>query len=117
MSNTYRHVEHAKLRKEQRSDPLRHYPQPSINNQVQPYYGPPMASDLKIDIRSWDCTVAMRSIHGGRKLRRIRRGARRALRSNSIVKSYQTTNFRCPISPNPTNTPACTSGLVQVIGA
>ena len=81
MSNTYRHVEHAKLRKEQRADPETHCSgHPSIRNQYQPYYGPKMASDLKIDIRSWDCTVAMRSKNGGRKLRRIRRGARRAMR-------------------------------------
>lgn len=97
MSNTYRHVEHAKLRKEQRSDPMRHYPQPSINNQVQPYYGPPMASDLKIDIRSWDCTVAMRSKHGGRKLRRIRRGARRALRVALQQHREELPDYKLPV--------------------
>ena len=97
MSNTYRHVEHAKLRKEQRSDPLRHYPQPSINNQVQPYYGPPMASDLKIDIRSWDCTVAMRSKHGGKKLRRIRRGARRTMRMALQQRHAELPDYKLPV--------------------
>ena len=97
MSNTYRHVEHAKLRKEQRSDPLGHYPQPSINNQVQPYYGPRRASDLKIDIRNWDCTVAMRSKHGGKKLRRIRRGARRTMRMALQQRHAELPDYKLPV--------------------
>jgi hypothetical protein len=97
MSKTYRHVEHAKLRKEQRSDPLRHYPQPSINNQYQTYYGPQMASDLKIDIRSWDCTVAMRSKHGGKKLRRIRRGARRTMRMALQQRHAELPDYKLPV--------------------
>ena len=97
MSNTYRHVEHAKLRKEQRADPLRHHYQPSIKNQVQPYHGPQTASDLKIDIRSWDCTVAMRSKHGGKKLRRIRRGARRTMRMALQQRHAELPDYKLPV--------------------
>ena len=52
MSNTFKHVEDAKLRKEQRGNPQEHYYQPSIKNQAQPYYGPKRASDIKIDLYS-----------------------------------------------------------------
>ena len=98
MSNTYRHVEHAKLRKEQRADPETHCSgHPSIRNQFQSYYGPPMASDLKVDIRSWDCTVAMRSKHGGKKLRRIRRGARRTMRMALQQRHAELPDYKLPV--------------------
>ena len=97
MSNTYRHVEDAKLRKDQRADPEAHYGHPSIKNQAQPYYGPKRASDIKIDIRSWDCAVAMRSKHGGKKLRRIRRGARRTMRMALQQRHAELPDYKLPV--------------------
>ena len=97
MSNTYRHVEHAKLRKEQRADPMRHTHQPSIKNQVQPYYGPKRASDIKIDLYSWDCAVVLRKPTGNNKLRRIRRGARRAMRVALQQHCEELPDYKLPV--------------------
>ena len=98
MSNTYRHVEHAKLRKEQRADPETHCSgHPSIRNQFQSYYGPQMASDLKVDIRSWDCAVVLRGSKGGKKLRRIRRGARRTMRIALQQRHAELPDYKLPV--------------------
>ena len=71
MSNTFKHVEQAKLRKEYRDSPQERWHE-SVSNQEQSYYGPKRASDLKIDLYSWDCAVVLRKPTGNNKLRRIR---------------------------------------------
>ena len=79
MSNTFKHIEQAKLRKEYKASPKDRW-HPSIENQEMPKIHPKHASDLRFACHCYECLAAMRGATGNRKFRRIRHGERRAIR-------------------------------------
>ena len=96
MSNTYRHVEHAKLRKEYKASPKDRW-HPSIENQEMPEIHPKHASDLRFACHCYECLAVLRGATGGSKLRRIRHGERRAIRMALVTGKNIDLTRRIPV--------------------
>ncbi len=96
MSNTFKHVEQAKLRKEYKASPKDRW-HPSIENQEMPQIHPKHASDLRFACHCYDCLAAMRGTTGGQKLRRIRRGERREIRMVLVTRKNIDLTRRIPV--------------------